>query len=77
MPIAEEGLTKKLEPLARPNFHARLVVHLRAALEDAEEIPGGDDIADAIYKLLASAKRRELEACTAALPDITHIAEAA
>lgn len=63
--------TKKIAPLPRPNYHARLVAQLERALPEAEEV--GADIRDAILKLIASTRRRELEQ----LPDITDSTEAA
>ncbi len=74
-----DGVTKKIAPLeirrdgmsvTQPNFAARVAVHLRAALHDAEALPAGSDIASAIRNLLGQAE-------TFGLPDITNDAEAA
>ncbi len=80
-----DGVTKKIQPLEvsrregrsieleRPDFHARLVVHLKGARESAGEIPAGDSIATAIRNLLERAEAARLDA----LPDITHAVVAA
>lgn len=77
--MSEFARTKKIRPLEigngvelpTPNPHRRLAAQLEGALLDAEEV--GNDIHDAILKLIASTRRRELEQ----LPDITEAAEAA
>lgn len=76
--MSETARTGKIEPLdvgrgqsLTVDPHARLLDSLKEAAVWAPEV--GKDIADAIYKLLASVKRRQIEQ----LPDITQEAEAA
>lgn len=70
-------VTEKIEPLPRPNHHARLVEQLERVLAEPDAEAVDPRIAEALKKLLASAKRRALEARIEELPDITNEAEAA
>lgn len=69
--VSGSEVTAKIPPIQRVDPVARLVDALSEAAVWAPEV--GTDIADAIYKLLASAERRKIEH----LPDITKEAEAA
>jgi len=69
-------VTKKIAPLPPPrNPHARLIERLKCALDEAPFV--GEDIADALRKLIASTARRRIEIEVDSLPDITDAAEAA
>ena len=51
MIMMEDEVTAKIAPIPRPNFRARCIDQLERARGEAEEV--GDDIVDAIDKLIA------------------------
>lgn len=73
----QSEVTKKIDPLPRPNHHARLLDQLHRILVEPDAAVVGTDIVDAVLKLIASTERRALEAKLSQLPDLTNEAEAA